>query len=178
MCRRSFTLLCLTLLAACAGTRTDVPDPIEATRTVVGQSAPVFSVTTMDGDAFDLVAMRGKVVLVNFWATWCPPCRKEMPHLRDSIWSRFGGRDDFAMVSIAREETLDIIAPFLTGSGYRWPFATDPDRAVFSLYADSYIPRNVVVDRDGTVVWQGTGFEEDEFTAMVACIARRLDAAP
>jgi len=168
-------LLCLALVS-CSGSGGSKPSPEEAAFTEVGQAAPPIELTTLDGDTFDLATLRGRVVLVNFWATWCPPCLEEMPHLQDEIWARFGARDDFAMVSIARQETAEKIAPFVAEHGYGWPFAPDVDRIVFAEYADAYIPRNYVIGRDGAIVYQGQGYEEKEFAAMVMLIAAELDA--
>ena len=175
--RRLTILLPLALvLVSCSGSNGSKPSPEEATLTEVGQVAPPIELTTLAGDTFDLATLRGRVVLVNFWTTWCPPCREEMPHLRDEIWARFGARDDFAMVSIARQETAEKIAPFVAEYGYSWPFAPDVDRAVFARYADAYIPRNYVIGRDGAIAYQGQGYEEKDFAAMVELIAAQLDA--
>jgi len=150
------------------------PDPAATTLTAVGQPAPPVRVATLGGNRFDLADQRGKVVLVNFWATWCPPCRQEMPHLQERVWQRFGDRRDFVLVSIAREETAEVIAPFVAEHGYGWVFAPDPDRSVYAGFAGAYIPRNYVVGRDGTILYQSQGFEEAEFATMVEVIAGAL----
>jgi peroxiredoxin len=171
-------LLCLLLLASCAGRQGVEVSPEEATLTRVGQTAPGVQVTTLSGAPFDLAAQRGKVVLVNFWATWCPPCREEFPHLRDEVFARFGARDDFVLISIAREETPEKIAPFVAEHGYGWTFAADPDRTVFAGFAEAYIPRNYVIGRDGVIVYQGQGYADEEFAAMVDVIDQVLGPAP
>jgi thiol-disulfide isomerase/thioredoxin len=171
-------LVMATTLAGCSPSRGPEVSPEEANLTAVGDPAPAIVLATLDGAVFDLAAQRGKVVLVNFWATWCPPCREEMPQLRDQVWRRFGAHADFAMISIAREETAEVIRPFVAEHGYDWPFAPDLDRGVFARYAEAYIPRNYVIGRDGAILYQGQGYEAEEFAAMVALIARELDAAP
>lgn len=178
--RRHPALLLAGLLLFVVAAAADKPQPTpeETTLTRVGQTAPDIRLTTLAGETFELAALRGRVVLVNYWATWCPPCRQEMPHLRDEIWARFGSREDFAMVSIAREESLTTIAPFVAEHGYRWPFAADVDRRVYAQYAEAFIPRNYVIDRDGKIIYQGQGYEEKEFAAMVDLIARQLAETP
>lgn len=174
--------LIILLLTGCGGPRpqppsTAAPTPASATLTAVGQFAPPVAVTTLDGARFELDDQRGKVVLLNFWATWCPPCREEMPALQAQVWERFGAREDFALISIAREETAAQIAPFVAEHGYGWTFAPDPDRTVYQRYAEAFIPRNYVIGRDGAILFQGEGYEPSEFQAMVEVIAGALGSA-
>lgn len=150
------------------------PSPEETTLTAVGQAAPDFTAATLDGSSFSLSAQRGKIVLVNWFATWCPPCQAEMPHLQKEVWERFGDAPDFAMVSVAREEKPDVVAPFVAKYGVTWPFAVDPERTAYARYAEAYIPRNHVIGRDGTIIFQSEGFEPEEFARMVEVIAAEL----
>ncbi|MBD3221904.1 redoxin domain-containing protein [bacterium] len=168
-------LIALAGLLACAGTASRAPSPEEATLTAVGDPAPAVDVTTMDGDRFDLADQRGKIVLLNFWATWCPPCRQELPEVRDRIWDRFGARDDFALISVAREEDAGTVGRFLAEHDYGWTFATDPERANYARYAEAHIPRNYVIGRDGTILYQSVGFEPEDFGAMVELLAAQLE---
>jgi len=166
-------------LAACSDGRQSHDDSsvevAAATLTVLGQPAPDFALPTLGGEVFRLSDQRGKVVLVNFFATWCPPCIDEMPHLQDEVWQRFAG-DRFAMVSVARQETIQVVAPFVRERGLSWTFALDAQREAFALYAKAYIPRNYVIDAAGEIVYQSQGFAEDDFAQMVATIARELAA--
>jgi peroxiredoxin len=180
-------LLCLGLLFASTGlsvagdeapatTPEPTTTPEQATRTELGQEAPTFTVEMVGGGSFDLAAHRGKVVLVNFWATWCPPCVAEMPHLRDEVLARFAG-DDFAMICISREETNELIAAFAKEHQVAGlPMGGDVDRSIYSQYAEHTIPRNVVVGRDGRILFQSIGFEEPEFEAMISTIAEATGA--
>jgi len=178
-------LLCLGLLFAFAGVAVagdaagDEPPtttPEQATRTRLGQEAPTFALTMVDGAEFDLAAYRGKVVLVNFWATWCPPCVEEMPHLRDEVLARFAG-DDFAMICISREESNEKIAAFAKNRKVtELPMGADVDRSIYSQYAEHTIPRNVVVGRNGEILFQSVGFEEPDFVEMISVIADAVGA--
>ena len=147
--------------------------PEETTLTVVGQMAPDFTLAGLDGTSFHLAEHRGKVVLINWFATWCPPCQQEMPHLQSRVWERFAG-PDFVMVSIARQEEADIVAPFVEKFQVTWPFLVDPDREAFARYAEAFIPRNHVIGRDGRILFQSQGFEETEFLEMIETIAAAL----
>ncbi|MFN2370308.1 MAG: TlpA family protein disulfide reductase [Candidatus Krumholzibacteriia bacterium] len=165
------------LLSGCAGTPAHQgDDPAEVARTsltAVGDEAPLFTAPLLGGGTFDLAAHRGEVVLVNLFATWCPPCIAEMPRLQAEVRERFGD-DGFAMVSVAREEGADVVAPFVRKHGASWPFALDTDRSVFAKYAEAFIPRSYVLDRAGCIVFQSQGYEEAEFARMVEVIAAEL----
>lgn len=171
-------ILILTLIAGC-GEKIEqekaAPTVEETTLTKVGQSAPDFTVATLDGGAFSLSGQRGRVVLVNWFATWCPPCIEEMPHLQKEVWEEFRG-SDFAMVSVAREETLQVVQPFVLKHELTWPFAVDPQREAYARYAAAYIPRNQVINREGKIIFQSQGFEKKEFTEMIAVIRKELGA--
>ena len=148
--------------------------PAETTLTSLGQVAPLFELETTDGELFSLQEKKGKVVLINFFATWCPPCREELPALEKEIWQRFQGRE-LAVLVVGREHSSDEIVPFLKENGYTFPAAGDPERAAYGLYASQFIPRNVVVGPDGTILFQSSGYEREEFDRMVELIATALD---
>ena len=166
-------ILCLVLIAAC-NQKADEPTPEETNLITVGQLAPDFNVPTLDGGTFSLSANRGKVVLVNWFATWCGPCKEEMPYLQKEVWERFRG-NDFAMVSVAREETLQVVQPFVDKYQVTWPFALDPERKAYAHYAEAFIPRNYVIDRQGKILFQSQGFERGEFDEMIAILAKELE---
>ncbi|MBK9472332.1 MAG: TlpA family protein disulfide reductase [bacterium] len=150
------------------------PTPAETTLTKVGQDAPAFTVATLGGEPFSLGAQKGKVVLVNWFATWCGPCKAEMPHLKDRVWEAFKGNPDFVMISISREEDAAKVAPFVAERALPWTIGLDTDRTAYARYAEAYIPRNHVIGRDGRIVFQSEGFEEAEFAAMITAIAGEL----
>ncbi|MFD1769577.1 TlpA family protein disulfide reductase [Sphingobacterium suaedae] len=136
---------------------------------------PDFSVETKTGDKIEIKSLRGKVVLLNFFATWCPPCRQELPRLQREIWEKWGKREDFAVCVLAREEGWDKLDPFIKSTGYTFPIYPDLKRGVFGLFAESQIPRNILIDRDGKVIYQSIGYEEAEFTQLIHIIKAELD---
>lgn len=150
------------------------PTPEATTLTEVRQFAPDFTVPTLAGPSFRLTEQRGKVVLVNWFATWCPPCKAEMPALKSRVWEAFAANPDFVMISVAREEDAAKVGPFVMAHGLPWTFGLDTDRAAFAQYAEAFIPRNHVVGRNGRIVFQSEGFEEEEFAAMIDAIAAEL----
>lgn len=152
------------------------PTPEESTLTKVGQAAPLFTVPTLGGADFVLADHKGQVVLVNWFATWCGPCKAEMPALKGRVWEKFGTNPAFAMVSVSRGEDAAKVGPFVKERGLPWTIGLDAGKTAYGLYAAAYIPRNYVIGRDGRIVYQSEGFEEAEFAAMIAVIEKELAA--
>ena len=142
----------------------------------VGDVAPDFTLQMTDGSTFTLSEQRGKVVMLQFTAGWCGVCRKEMPHIEREIWQPNKENDDFVLVGIDREETLEDILPFIQEVGTTYPIAMDTNADVFAQYAlrESGITRNVLIDRDGKIVMLTRLFKEDEFAALVEKINEML----
>ena len=149
-------------------------DDLEASTLVkVGMPAPDFTVTMFDGRRQTLSSLRGKVVLLNFWATWCPPCREELARVPKEIIERFRG-EEFVFLPISRGETREAVAAFREQMGYTFAMGLDPERAIYDLYASNYIPRNFLINREGEVVLASVGYEPEEFDALVAQIENEL----
>lgn len=141
----------------------------------LNDKVPAFIVQDKAGNAIDVQSLRGKVVLLNFFATWCPPCREELPRLQKEIWDKWETRDDFVVMVLAREEGWDKLDPFIKKTGYTFPIYPDLQRKVFSLFADSYIPRNVLIDKEGKIIYQSVGYAEKEFSELINLIETTLN---
>lgn len=135
----------------------------------VGDTAPDFTLELTNGDKFTLSEQRGKVVMLQFTASWCGVCRKEMPHIESEIWQRHKENKDFVLVGIDREETKEVIDAFVEKTGTTYPIAMDTDADVFASYAlrQSGITRNILIGRDGKIVMLTRLFKEDEFATLV-----------
>jgi peroxiredoxin len=125
-----------------------------------------FTLTDLQGNSWTLKSLRGKVVLVNFWATWCPPCRKEMPDL-DALYRRFKNQG-FVILAISDEDAAKV-KTFLAESGVTYPILRDPGRKVNELFQIEGIPKSFVYDRGGKLVAQSIDMRtERQFLAMLA----------
>jgi peroxiredoxin len=148
-------------------------DVDSTTFTKVGQSVPNFSVTTLDGKIMKMSELKGTIVLINFFATWCGPCMVEMPKVEKEIWQQLKS-DKFIVVAIGREHTKDDLVKFNKEKGFTFHIAPDPKREVFSLFARQSIPRNDVIGKDGKIAYQGIGYSPEEFGKMVELIKTLL----
>lgn len=140
----------------------------------VGSRAPSFTCTTIDGKTIDISKSQGKIIMINFFATWCGPCNTELPILQKNIWEKYRDRKDFILVIIGREHTMDEVKTFAESKKFTMPFAPDPDRRIFSLYATQNIPRNIIIGKDGNILYQSTGYEEQEFKKLESLLAQGL----
>jgi peroxiredoxin len=125
-----------------------------------------FTLTDLQGKSWELRDLRGKVVLVNFWATWCPPCRKEMPDLQ-TLYDRFKDKG-FVVLSISDEETAKV-APFIAEHKISYPVLLDPGRKVNDEFIVEGIPKSFVYDREGKLVAQSIDMRtQRQFLEMLA----------
>ncbi len=135
----------------------------------VGDAAPDFTLELTDGTSFTLSEQRGKVVMLQFTASWCGVCRKEMPFIERDIWQRHKDNKDFVLIGIDREETKEEIDAFIKKVRTTYPIAMDVNADVFASYAlrNSGITRNILIDRDGKIVMLTRLYNEDEFASLV-----------
>ena len=138
-----------------------------------GDVAPGFVIKTLDGETRLLSELQGKVVWLNFFATWCPPCRKELPHLQ-KVYEKLRDNENFEVFVIGREHTQEELKKFREEQNFTLPFVPDPDRVIFSKYANQNIPRNFIIDKNGRIAVASIGYKEDEFNEIVSKVEKLL----
>lgn len=146
----------------------------ESSYVKIGDTAPGFTYTDANGNKVTLSALKGKTILLSFWATWCGYCRKEMPLLQSKVWDKFKDNPNFVLLAIARGEDMEKVKSFSKKYGYTIPYLSDPTREIYDKYAKSIIPRNYIIDATGKVVYTSSGFNETEFDEMVKFLESRL----
>lgn len=142
----------------------------------VGDMAPDFEMELTDGQKVKLSDLRGKVVMLQFTASWCGVCRKEMPFIESDIWQKHKDNKNFALYGVDRDEPLETVKAFAEKTGVTYPLALDPGADHFAKYADrkAGITRNVLVDKDGKIVMLTRLYNEEEFASLCKKIDEML----
>jgi thiol-disulfide isomerase/thioredoxin len=146
---KKFLLLVLlaAVLAATACSSTNTPEE----GNTPGSMAPGFTLQSLDGSSISLSDFRSRPVLLNFWATWCGPCRGEMPYLEeiknDPAWSSKG----LTIIAVDAAESVELVERFLSQTGLSLTVVIDPDTSVFMDYNIRAIPTTFFIDRDGII---------------------------
>lgn len=146
------------ILAACrpsAGDRS-APPPAPGAPAAAADPAPAFSLKSLAGDSVSLADLKGQVVFIDFWATWCPPCRISLPAV-ERLHADYQGKP-VRVLGVSVDEDIDALRAFVKKKGTAYPVLMDSDSAVASAYGADGIPHFVIVDRDGRLAGQWSGF--------------------
>ncbi|MEZ4907862.1 MAG: TlpA disulfide reductase family protein [Saprospiraceae bacterium] len=119
--------------------------------------------------------LRGKVVMLQFTASWCSVCRKEMPFIENEIYSLLRD-EDFVLIGIDRDEPLQTVKDFANKMNITYPLAMDPGAEIFSMYAEKEagVTRNVIIDREGKIIYLTRLFDREEFDKMKQVIFKQF----
>ena len=142
----------------------------------VGDVAPEMELELTDGQKVKLSALRGKVVMLQFTASWCGVCRKEMPFIESDIWQKHKANPNFALYGIDRDEPVETVKDFAEKTGVTYPLALDPGADHFAKSAErkAGITRNVLIDKEGKIVMLTRLFNEEEFSSLCKKIDEML----
>ncbi len=140
-----------------------------------GDKAPDFTINEAGGKTYKLSDLRGKVVMLQFTASWCSVCRTEMPFIEKEIWQEKKS-SGLVVIGIDRDEAEEKVLKFRKDIGVTYPLALDPDADIFGLYAlkEAGVTRNVIIDRTGKIIFLTRLYERTEFENMKKKIFEEL----
>src|SRR4051812_16210717 len=138
-----------------------------------GTSAPALALKGLDGGAYDLAAYRGKVVLINFWATWCEPCRQEMPSI-ERLTQKLAGKP-FVVLAVNLDEPESRIRQFLKLTPLALPILLDPNKVVAREWGVRMLPATFIVDRDGRIRYRLVGDLDWSSETVVGVISQLMN---
>lgn len=141
-----------------------------------GDTAPDFTASLADDSEFTLSEQKGKVVLLNFWATWCGPCVREMPAF-EKLHGEYG--EDIAILAVNSMEAEDIVDSFIGENGYTFPIAYDTEGTVGAMYPTQGIPYTLVIDADGIIrnIYVGAADADTQYLEYKSAVDALMDVA-
>jgi len=141
----------------------------------VGDRVPDFKMDMIDGSTLHMNELKGKVVMLQFTASWCKVCREEMPIIEKEIWQLYRDQD-LIVIGVDRDEPLEVVKKFQQQMKTTYPLALDPGADIFGLFANkkSGVTRNVIIDKKGNIVYLSRLFKREEFNQMKEVIHNLL----
>lgn len=181
--RQIFTLLIILLLTTSAFAQlTEVPKqniPAEYGYVVnQGDNMPDIEFELTDGTTVKTSDLKGKVVMLQFTASWCSVCRKEMPHIEKEIWQKHKNNKDFALYGMDMDEPVEKVRKFAKDMKITYPLALDPGAKIFYTFAakGAGVTRNIIIDKNGKIAYLTRLYKVDEFNEMKEVIDLLLSA--
>ena len=141
----------------------------------VGDEAPKIDLELLDGQLLTNENLKGKVVVIQFTASWCSVCIKEMPHLEKEVWQKFKN-DDFLLLGVDLKEELVVVESFIQKTEVTYPFTIDKDGSFFESFTNqgAGVTRNIVIDKTGKISFLTRLFDSKEFQEMIEHIEMLL----
>ena len=177
-CRKAYIALAAVVLFAAAPFTASAQDQNEeiakTTLVKVGDKAADFTVEMLDGKTVTLSKLKGKVVLINLFATWCGPCQTELAEVQETLWPKYKDNKNFKMLVIGREHTDEDLKKYNERKKFTFPLYPDPKREVFSLFAEKSIPRAYLFDKNGKLIYSSMGYTAEEFQKLMETIEKAL----
>jgi len=141
----------------------------------IGDDCPDFEMVLINDSVVKMSDLKGKVVMLQFTASWCGVCRKEMPHIENEIWQPLQSKG-LVVIGIDRDEPVETVRKFAAGMKISYPLSLDPGAQIFSRFAvkESGVTRNVIIDKNGKIAYLTRLFNMKEFGLMKAKIEQLL----
>ncbi len=134
-------------------------DEFNVVLTEVGQDVPKFKSVTIDNEIFDIEDYKGKIVIINLFASYCLPCKPELKSLEEDIWLKY--RDlGVVVLGVGKGDDTATLKKLKSEMGLSFPIIADTSKQISNLFAKKYIPRNFLVDRKGKIFFQTLGFDD------------------
>jgi peroxiredoxin len=140
----------------------------------IGDVIPEFAYSDENGKLLSSKSFQGKTTLLVFFATWCGPCRQELPHVQKDIWAVYGAKANFKLLVIGREHSAEELLKFKKEQAFTFPIVADKERKIYSLFAKQYIPRTYLINKKGEILYQHIGFDIKEFSQLIQLIDKEL----
>lgn len=140
----------------------------------LGSTMPQFSLNSSVYGDLNSADLKGKVVLVSMFATWCGPCQLELAEIEKELWPKYKDNAGFKLVVIGREHTDAQLADYNRKKGFTFPLYPDPKRGAYSKFAESTIPRAYLYDKEGKLIYSSIGYSKDEFAKLLKAIEEAL----
>ncbi len=134
-----------------------------------GQQVPDFTITTIEGKTITMSELKGKTVLLVFFATWCKPCVAEMPEVEADIWKKYKSRE-FEIIAIGRGHSMEEVKTFNKKKGFTYPIGPDKDKSIYEKFFTRYIPRSVLINKEGEIIYHSQGYNHEDFEKLVRLI--------
>ena len=162
---KKLMMLCLMLVAVIT---------MQAQELKVGDTLPKFELKSSVYGDVKPADLKGKVVLVSLFATWCGPCQKELAEVQSTLWPKYKDNKDFVMLVIGREHTDEDLQKYNERKKFTFPLYPDPKREVFSLFAEKSIPRAYLFGKDGKLIYSSVGYTAEEFQELMKTVESAL----
>ena len=162
------------ILSSCFEARTQEEN--RGYKVAVGDAVPNFELTDIEGKQWSREGLLGQVYILQFTASWCGVCRKEMPHLESRVWQRFKD-EGLQLLGVDLDEPTEKVQRLVDDTGVTYPLCLDPGGALFGAVTmpKAGVTRNVVVGRDGRIAFLTRLFDETEFEAMISTVEKLLE---
>ena len=147
---------------------------VQAQELKKGDAMPDFELKSSVYGQVKSADLKGKVVLVSLFATWCGPCQLELAEVQKMLWPKYKDNKDFTMLVIGREHTDEQLTKYNERKKFTFPLYPDPKREVFSKFAEKSIPRAYLFGKDGKLIYSSIGYTEEEFQHLLKAIEEAL----